>query len=119
MPVTFVNGSLPAVSFETLTVSTVALGITAAKLVVQTVKTSSADGPAFIDTQRLDEALFTVETNPVRFRIDGTDPTASVGHLLNVGDSITISGFSNLSRLRFIRQGAADATVQATYYRRG
>lgn len=118
MPATFVNGPLPAASFETLTVSSVALGITAAKLVVTTAR-NPTEGVSFMEVQRLDEAMFTVETNPCRFRLDGTDPTAAIGHLLQPGDSVIIAGFSNLSRLRFIRSGAADATVQATYYRKG
>lgn len=120
MPVTFINGSLPAVDFESITVSTVSIGITAAKLRVATELNARSAGQdaSYVDIKRLDEAMFTVETNPVRFRMDGTDPTAAIGHLLNVGDSLVISGNQNLTKLRFIRQGAADGTVMATYYRK-
>lgn len=119
MPAVFVNGSLPAVSFETLTVSNTALGITAAKLVVTNTANAYNESTAYVEVKRLDEAFFTVETNPCRFRIDGTNPTAAIGHLLNVGDTLVISGYSNLANLKFIRSGAADATIQATYYRKG
>lgn len=119
MPVTFVNGSLPAVDFETITVSNVAIGVTASKLTSVLTRNANSGEQSYVEVRRLDEALFTVETNPIRFRLDGTDPTAAIGHLLNAGDSLVVTGFGNLSKLRFIRQGAADGTVQATYYRKG
>jgi hypothetical protein len=118
MPFIYINGPLPAVDYESITVSTVSIGCTASKLLVQTVLSGTSEGRAYIDNKRVDEALFTVETNPVRFRLDGTDPTAAEGHLLQAGDSIVVTGYSNLSKLRFIRQGAADGTVKATYYRK-
>lgn len=119
MPVVFVNGSLPAIDYEAITVSTVSIGFTTAKIVVQTASTNTTEGSAYIDTKRVDEALVTVETNPIRFRLDGTAPTSAEGHLLQAGDSIVVSGFSNVSKLRFIRQGGADATLRVTYYRKG
>jgi hypothetical protein len=34
----------------------------------------------------------TVETDEIRFRCDGSDPTSSVGHLMSVGDVFTVDG---------------------------
>ena len=39
-------------------------------------------------------ALITVETDQVRWRDDGTDPTSSEGHLLNAGDVLTFDSWS-------------------------
>lgn len=118
MPVMFINGSLPAVDFETITVSNTAIGGTASKLVTANTLNATGNDNPYIDVKRMDEALITVETNQIRFRLDGTNPTASVGHLLGAGDSIVVSGYGNLSKLRFIRV-SADATIQVTYYRKG
>jgi len=61
-------------------------------------------------------ALFTVETNSVRFRMDGTDPTASVGHKVDAGQNVEIHGKGNVARIKFIAV-TADATVMASYGR--
>lgn len=116
MPATFINGTLPAVDFEQLTVST-AVGFTASKILVQTASTDTNEGQAFIESKRVDEALVTVETNPIRVRFDGTNPTASVGHLFNAGDSFVVSGQNAVSKLRMIATGS-NATVNCTYFRK-
>lgn len=36
--------------------------------------------------------FYTVETGNIRFRTDGTAPTATEGHLLYLGDVLTIEG---------------------------
>jgi hypothetical protein len=64
--------------FETLTVTSGA---------VKTI-TSTTYNP--VSAQRNNECYCTLETASLRFRIDGTDPTASVGHLLNAGDSLIL-----------------------------
>lgn len=119
MPTTFVNGPFPAAGYEALTISNASLGLTAGTIAAGTVVGDTLGGNTYIDMKRMDEALITVEANPIRFRLDGTAPTATEGHLLQPGDAITITGYSNLSRLRFIRQGGSDATLRVTYYRKG
>lgn len=58
-------------------------------------------------------ALIRTESQPVRWRDDGTDPTTTVGMILNVGDILKYDG--NLSKIRLI-QTAATATLNVTYY---
>lgn len=59
-------------------------------------------------------ATITVEGNAVRWRDDGTSPTASVGTLVQAGTSFTYSG--PLSAIQFI-QTAATATLDVNYYK--
>jgi len=58
-------------------------------------------------------AVITCETQAVRFRDDGTNPTASVGYPLAVGQSMTYVG--TLSALKFIEQ-TASAKLDILYY---
>ena len=48
--------------------------------------------------------IFQAETNDVRWRPDGTAPTASVGFLLTAGSSACFVG--DLSKVKFIQVGA-------------
>ena len=69
-------------------------------------------------------AVFQVQVAPVRSRMGtftqppgtaGTDPTATVGKLHNVGDQVAVWG-NDLQGIEFIRTGA-DSTLFCTYYR--
>lgn len=51
---------------------------------------------------------------PVRWRDDGTAPTATIGMTLAVGDTLLYTG--NLHQLRFI-ETAASAVLNISYYR--
>lgn len=96
-----------AFAYESITVSTSAVGLTASKIV----PTSGPLRPAF-------EAFLTLEpTNGIRYRLDGTDPTDTEGHPLAGGGTVTITGTNNLKNFRMIRSGGADATVKVTYFR--
>jgi hypothetical protein len=92
-----------AFAFETLTVGAAAIGPTVATIY-------PADG--FEATY----GLFSVETNTVRFRMDGTAPTASVGHPLAADQNLEVHGKENLRNLKFI-QVSGGATVSCTYMR--
>lgn len=92
-----------AYDYESITVAGTAIGLTSSKLAP-----SSSGLPTRV--------YISVETASVRFRMDGTDPTSTEGHILNAGDSRTISGFINLKRLKFIRTSAS-AVVKVTYER--
>ena len=61
-------------------------------------------------------AFCVAETNSVRWRDDGTDPTATVGMLLQPNVGFVYDG--NLSALKFISTGA-QAIVTVAYYRNG
>jgi hypothetical protein len=86
-----------AIDFESLTISTAAVSITA----------------AIID-QHHDDALVTVETAAVRFRIDGTAPTATVGHALEVGDVLELRGMGEIGKFQAIRRDGTDATLRVS-----
>jgi len=58
-------------------------------------------------------AYITPETQAVRWRDDGTDPTASVGMPLAVGVTLEYDG--DLSKIRFIEQ-TASAKLNVSYY---
>ena len=85
-----------AINFETLTVSTTAVAITA----------------TIIDQQH-DNALITCEAASVRFRLDGTAPTATVGHVLDPGDILELRG-CELGKFQAIRRDGTDATLQVS-----
>lgn len=93
-----------AYDFESITVSTVSIGFTATKI------TPVGTNPAIY-------ANCTLETAQVRFRSDGLAPSATVGQLVAVGNGIEVCGQQNIQTVRFIRQGAADGTLQCHYYR--
>ena len=59
-------------------------------------------------------AFITVEDNSIRFRLDGTAPTASEGHLANPGDIIHLRNHDQLEDFKAIRTGA-DAVIKCAY----
>lgn len=58
-------------------------------------------------------ALLQCETQNVRWRDDGTDPTATVGALLRTGTDFWYSG--KLSAMKFI-ETTASASLNVSYY---
>lgn len=65
---------------------------------------------------RASYAVITVEGQPVRWRDDGTNPTASVGNPLPVGATLIYDG--NLAAIKFI-QTAVAGTINVAYYAKG
>jgi hypothetical protein len=61
-------------------------------------------------------AVITVEDNPVRVRWDGTSPTTAVGHLLGVGDTLTIHFSADIFHFKAIATGG-NAVIRVTYSR--
>lgn len=70
---------------------------------------ASAVGLPAQSARRANRAWITVETGPVRYRLDGEDPTAADGHLLSIGDSLELEHRDQLQRARFIATGASAA----------
>ena len=68
---------------------------------------------AFGNKQQPTFALIVAETQPVRWRDDGTNPTASVGMPLAVGIPLQYDG--DLTKIKFIEQ-AASAKINISYY---
>ncbi len=58
-----------------------------------------------------------VEDAQIRYRVDGTDPTSSVGEILNPFDRLTLTHVGNMNRFRSIRTGGTSATIHATFKR--
>lgn len=58
-------------------------------------------------------AIIISESQSVRWRDDGTDPTASIGMLLPV--LVTLSYDGDLTKIRFIQQ-TASAILNVSYY---
>ncbi len=96
--------TLDPFAFESVTVSTTAIGFTAATF------DSGGVRPA-------DLAIVDVESQAVRYRVDGIDPTAAVGHAVLADTSLTVCGIASIRRVKFIRRDATDATLRVSYYR--
>lgn len=58
-------------------------------------------------------ALIVPETQNVRWRDDGTDPTASVGMPIYIGASLSYDG--DLNKIKFIQE-TASAKLNISYY---
>lgn len=98
-------------AFETLTTAAV-VGFTAATIapVAGVHEGKSAVG-----------ALISVETNPIRFTLDGTTPSLTAGtgagHLLAAGGEYEIYGAGNVANFKCINAVAASgAVVKCTYF---
>ena len=63
-------------------------------------------------------ATIVVEDNGVRFRDDGTNPTAGIGMPLYQNQSIQLQSRSMLEAIKFIRVSATSATLNISYYER-
>lgn len=94
------GGILDWYAFESLTVSTTALALTENL------------------SELADQVLITVETNAVRYRLDGQNPTASVGHTLDAGDVLELKGRYEIDKFRVIRRDASDATARCSFGQR-
>ena len=62
---------------------------------------------------RAEWALIECEAQSVRWRDDGTNPTTTVGHVLNPGDVLEYKGL--LSAIRFI-ETAVGAKLNVSFY---
>jgi len=90
-----------AFDYESVTVSSTAVGLTASKF----------NSYAAYEIK----AFMTLESAQIRWRIDGTNPTSTEGHLFEVGANLTIDGYKNLSQFKAIRTGTTDGVIKVTY----
>jgi len=95
-------GKLFGYSSEEITVASVAIGLTASKLV-----TSPKPKEVFIQC----------ETAQCRYYYHGDDPTSSSGFILNPLDTVRIKGVSNLVNFRAIRTGTVSSKLTVIYER--
>lgn len=61
-------------------------------------------------------AVIIYTSTAIRYTIDGTTPTATVGMPVAAGATFIVTGPSNVDNLKLIRQ-ATDSTVDCTYLR--
>jgi hypothetical protein len=58
-----------------------------------------------------------VESQAVRFRLDGTVPTASEGEPVEAGSVIILDSRDQVTKFRVIRRDGSDATLRVHYAR--
>lgn len=88
---------------ETITVATTAIGFTLA-----TMRPTDQPGAT--------RAVCTLETAQIRYWPTG-NPTSTVGHILNVGDTLIVEGLADLNNIRFIRTGGTSGVLQVSFER--
>jgi len=93
-------GTLVPMGFEEITVSSTAVGFTPSK--IQTATATAV------------YAYWYVDTNAVRWREDGVDPTATVGIPAAASTYGQTCGILAVRQMRFIRQ-SADATIRVAF----
>ena len=98
------GADLVAFDHEAVTVATTAIGFTTGTIAPATGR------PAH-------RALVTLETGQIRFTYDSTTPSTTVGHLLEIGDTLVIEGISNVAAFRAIRTGATSGAIKCTFER--
>jgi hypothetical protein len=76
---------------------------------------STAVSPTLPTGAQVQLMVIVGETANVRWRDDGTSPTASVGMPL-LADQPALAFNGDIARVKFIRQGATDATLNIAYY---
>jgi hypothetical protein len=90
--------------FEALTVSTTAVGFTVANI-----------RPPGRSDAIVQLASCRLETAQIRFTVDGTTPTSTVGTLLEVGDIVEVRSADLVLAWRGIRTTATDGKLNCTY----
>ena len=63
------------------------------------------------------KAVFVLETAQVRFTVDGSTVGTATGHLVEIGDVVTITGKHAVKNFSAIRTGATSGAAWVTYYR--
>ena len=57
-----------------------------------------------------------LETAQIRYTLDGTAPTTTVGTLMNADEVLVLESRSELSGLKAIRTGGTSGTLQVEYF---
>ena len=58
--------------------------------------------------------FITLETAPIRFWINGTDPTTTEGHLMQPGQSGTVKGAA-ITKFKAIRTGGTSGVLRCSF----
>lgn len=97
--------SSPVFSAEKCETITVADSVTT---LTQSFITSASMGDAKFGTCRL-------ETAQIRVWLDGTDPSTSLGMVLNAGDVVTFNTYDDLKKFKAIRTGSTSGVLSWCY----
>lgn len=62
-------------------------------------------------------AVVVVEAQPLRYREDGTDPTASVGFLAVAETVFVLPSRNAILQFKAIRSGGTDSAISVNYYK--
>jgi hypothetical protein len=90
--------------YESIAVTNAAVGFS-----VSTVKSNA---------YYIKSVVVTCEDADVRFRVDGTNPTTSEGHLLKEDQALKLTEWEHIANFKAIRDGTDDATLRCTFVRR-
>ena len=101
MPKTL-DEELRTFSEELITVTDTAIGLTLSNIYV---------------SPRCRKIELYFEIAPVRFRMDGTDPTSSVGEFVTPTSRMQIYNMSDAEKFKAIRTTATSGTIRARYKR--
>lgn len=91
------------IATEQITVANVSIGFTAA-----TINTGGGHPQA-------ERAVCRNEQAQIRVRVDGTAPTTTVGTIVDVGDTIQVTGNNALNQFRAIRTGSTSGILTCVY----
>ena len=65
-------------------------------------------------------ALVTVSAETINFRLDGTAPLTTTGHIMVAGTSYVIEGHENIKNFKAINAAnGSDGSVRITFFTRG
>lgn len=103
------QGPMQAFAHESITVDNTAGG---KALTAGTYQPTTLPNPGAAEL-----ASITAEDNQMRFTLDGTTVSTTVGHLLDVGDALEVVGFVNIQNFRAIRTGGSSGVIKVTYFR--
>lgn len=104
-----VAGLFEPYNYESLTVTNAVQVLTASIYKPSTSITKNSDKPAA-------RAIITIETDQIRYRYDGGNPSATVGHLMSPGDIILLVGEFAIKNFKAFRV-TTDASIKVTYER--
>ena len=76
---------------------------------------ATAKGLAIIPADA-NKAIMTVENATLRYRDDGTDPTADVGLKVFIAGTIILNSRDSLTKFKAIRTGGTSSETNVAYY---
>jgi hypothetical protein len=98
--VLFATGLIAAQNYEAITVADTAIGLSF----------SPTGGTSF------SRVVCTLETAQIRFMVHGGTPTTTTGHLLEIGQQLTLSDYASIVKFKAIRTGAVSGALKCSYY---